>query len=131
MSELLIAVGSAFWLGILTSISPCPMATNIAAISFIGKKIDKPSGILFSGLLYTAGRTAVYLVLGILLVSTALSTPVVSDFLQSYMNLFLGPVLIFAGMVLLEMISLSFGGSGLGGFFQKKLIKWVFLELLF
>ena len=42
MTEFMIAVASAFWLGILTSISPCPMATNIAAISFVGRRVDSP-----------------------------------------------------------------------------------------
>jgi len=48
-----IAIGSAIWLGILTSISPCPLASNIAAISFITRRIGKTREVLLSGLLYT------------------------------------------------------------------------------
>lgn len=62
--ELLIAFGSAAWLGILTSISPCPLAANIAAVSFFSKKIAHPALVFISGLAYTLGRMAAYAVLG-------------------------------------------------------------------
>jgi len=35
MMELVLGIASAFWLGILTSISPCALATNIAAIGAV------------------------------------------------------------------------------------------------
>ncbi len=110
MGAYLLGAGSALWLGILTSVSPCPLATNIAAVSFIGRRVDSTRGVLFSGLLYTLGRLLVYLVLGALLVAGLLSAPGISNFLQSYMNRLLGPVLIVTGMLLLEL--LSFGTSG-------------------
>jgi len=47
--EILLAFGSALWLGIMTSISPCPLATNIAAISFLSKKATHPLLVLLSG----------------------------------------------------------------------------------
>ena len=56
MSELALAVGSALWLGILTSISPCPLATNIAAVSFLGRRVDSPRMVFGGGLLYALGR---------------------------------------------------------------------------
>lgn len=102
----------AFWLGILTSVSPCPLATNIAALSFVGKKISHPKAVLFSGVVYTAGRTVTYLGLGALLVTSLLSAPAVSHALQKYMNMFLGPLLIIVGMVLLELISVTTRGRG-------------------
>ena len=74
---LLLGMASAVWLGILTSISPCPLATNIAAISFIGRRVGSPRAAIATGLLYTLGRTLVYVVLGALLVSSLLSAPVV------------------------------------------------------
>jgi cytochrome c-type biogenesis protein len=49
MTDLLIAVVSAFWLGILTSISPCPLATNIAAISYVGRKVTSTSKVFLTG----------------------------------------------------------------------------------
>ena len=112
MSELFIGAGTALWLGILTSISPCPLATNIAAISYIGKRVDSPRSVLTSGLLYTLGRTAVYLVLGMLLVQSLLSAPHISHWLQKYMMKMLGPLLILVGMVLLGLIGRGFTGSG-------------------
>jgi cytochrome c biogenesis protein CcdA len=95
---------SAFWLGILTAISPCPLATNIAAISFIGRQVGNDRGVLFSGLLYTAGRTLVYVVLGFALAAGLMASGEVSRFLQKYLNEILGPVLILLGMVLLGML---------------------------
>ena len=75
MHELLYASATALWLGILTSISPCPLATNIAAISFIGNSVEHPKRLLLTGLLYTLGRALVYAVMGALLV-TSLRKPV-------------------------------------------------------
>ncbi len=51
-----IPVLSALWLGVLTSVNPCPLASNIAAVSFIMKRIDKSSTVFASGLLYTLGE---------------------------------------------------------------------------
>ncbi|SYZ74735.1 Cytochrome c biogenesis protein, transmembrane region [Candidatus Zixiibacteriota bacterium] len=114
MDSLIIASGSALWLGILTSISPCPLATNIAAISFIGRQAEKSSNILLSGLSYTFGRMIAYLVLAILVIEGLLSIPGISNFLQRYMNLLLGPVLIVAGFILFGWFSFSMGGMSAG-----------------
>src|SRR3989339_259146 len=103
-----LAIGTAFWLGLLTAISPCPLATNIAAISFIGRHVGNRRGVLASGLLYTLGRTLTYVALGALLAGGLLAVAEVSRFLQKYMNEILGPVMILLGMVLLGWI-----GSGL------------------
>jgi cytochrome c biogenesis protein CcdA len=122
MSEsLLLPLASAFWLGILTSISPCPLTTNIAAISYVGRRVDKPASVLQAGLLYTAGRALVYLLLGMLLVNSLLSAPSLSQVLQKHMNMVLGPLLILVGLILLELLRLpSFGGAGLNAALQKK-----------
>jgi hypothetical protein len=69
MSEgLLLTAATALWLGVLTSISPCPLATNIAAISFIVRGMSSPGRVLATGVLYTLGRMLTYLILGALLV---------------------------------------------------------------
>jgi len=120
MTELLLGAASAFWLGILTSISPCPLATNIAAISFVGRRVGSPTKVFLTGLLYTAGRTLTYLVLGVLLVSGLLSAPYLSHVLQKYMNKVLGPILILVGMVLVELIQISFSGSGVSEKMQRR-----------
>jgi len=101
-------IGSALWLGILTAISPCPLATNIAAISFIGRQLGNNRGILFSGLLYTAGRVLAYVMLGIGIAAGVMVSSELSRFLQLYMNEILGPALILLGMILLGML-----GSGM------------------
>lgn len=117
-------IASAVWLGILTSISPCPLATNIAAISFIGRRIGSPRAAVATGLLYTLGRALAYVVLGTLLVSSLLSAPVVSHVLQKYMNKLLGPILILVGMVLVGLIQFNTKGTGLGERVGKRVETW-------
>ena len=101
---------SALWLGILTSISPCPLASNIAAVSFILKRVDHTSYVFASGILYTLGRVIGYTGLGVLITSSLLSIPQTSYFLQNYMNKILGPLLIIVGFFLLEVFRFSFLG---------------------
>lgn len=108
------------WLGILTSISPCPLATNIAAISYIGKKVTNPRLVFLAGLLYALGRMLTYIVIAVLLLESLLSIPSVSNFLQEYINKILGPVLIIAGMFLLDLLGLGFTGGGLSEGVQKR-----------
>jgi cytochrome c biogenesis protein CcdA len=112
MTEYLLAAASALWLGVLTSISPCPLATNIAAISYIGGRVDSARSVLLAGALYTVGRVAAYIGISFLLVTTALSIPQVSIFLQKYMHLLLGPTLVLVGMCLVGLIDISWSGFG-------------------
>jgi len=95
---------TAIWLGILTSVSPCPLATNIAAVSFISRRITQRNTVFLSGILYTLGRSLTYIVLGVLIVKTLVDVPILSDFLQRYVNKILGIVLILVGMVLLDLL---------------------------
>ena len=120
MPALVLGALSALWLGILTSISPCPLATNIAAVSFIGRRVGQTRVVFLTGLLYMLGRMLTYVVLGILLVTSVLSIPQVSHILQKYMNKVLGPILIFVGMILLEFIRVNISGSGLSEKMQKR-----------
>ncbi len=101
---ILLAFVSAFWLGILTSVSPCPLATNVAAISYIARHVGSPGKVVLHGISYTIGRTLTYLGLSIALIAGISSMPEVSNFLQMYMNRIIGPFLILTGMVLLELI---------------------------
>ncbi|OGP55597.1 MAG: cytochrome C biogenesis protein [Deltaproteobacteria bacterium RBG_13_61_14] len=114
MSLSLSGLAAALWLGILTSISPCPLATNVAAISYLGNRLGRSRQVLFAGLLYTLGRILTYLALGALIVAGLLKVPGLSNFLQKYMNQILGPVLILAGMFLLDWISLPVPSWGPG-----------------
>jgi cytochrome c-type biogenesis protein len=113
MTPFLIALGGAFWLGVLTSISPCPLATNIAAISYVGRNVGSPGKVLFAGVLYTLGRVLVYVALAVLLVASVLSSPGASLWLQTNLNNFLGPLLILVGMTLLGLLSLPLQGAGI------------------
>jgi cytochrome c biogenesis protein CcdA len=109
---MLAAVGTALWLGILTSLSPCPLATNVAAMGFIGRRTDSARGALWTGLLYTAGRALAYAGLGMVLVGGLLAVPAVSAWLQENMIRLLGPVLLVTGLVLVEWLALPRAGSG-------------------
>jgi cytochrome c biogenesis protein CcdA len=115
LPEAVISAGSAVWLGLLTSISPCPLATNVAAISYLGRRVDSPRHVLGGGLLYTLGRTATYVALGVVIVMGLLSMPETSRFLQRHMNRILGPVLIVVGILLLEVIRPVLPGLGRWG----------------
>lgn len=106
-----IALASAFWLGLLTSISPCPLATNIAAVSYIGRQVQIPGRVMASGIAYTLGRMLTYLILGVLLTAGIAAIPASANFLQRYMNMVLGPLLIVIGLILLETITFSLPGS--------------------
>ena len=120
MWEFSLGIASAFWLGILTSISPCPLATNVAAISYISRRVGNTRQVFLTGLLYALGRTLAYLALGALLVAAVLSVPELSLFLRKYMNKLLGPILILVAMFLLELISFRFSGSGVSERMQKR-----------
>jgi len=105
------ALGGVILLGLQTSISPCPLTTNIAAISYIARNVSKSREVLLSGLLYTLGQTVVYVLLAVLILSAMLwSGETMTRFLQAKIHSYLGPVLIVVGMILLGMISFSFGG---------------------
>ena len=124
MSDLAIAAVSALWFGILTSVSPCPLATNITAISFVGRRTGSPTGVLLSGLLYTLGRAVVYVAIAMLLVTSLLSAPTVSLTLQMWMNKLLGPILILVGMVMLGLIPIRFRGRGMSEQLQQRVERW-------
>jgi len=123
MADYSLAVVTALWLGILTSVSPCPLATNIAAISFVGRHVEKPRQVIAGGALYTLGRTVTYVVLGAALVFSLLSAPYISNFLQTYMNKILGPVLVVVGMFLLGLLQISWGGSALAAGMEHRARK--------
>jgi cytochrome c-type biogenesis protein len=113
MTTWLLASTSAFWLGLLTSISPCPLASNIAAMSFVGRDVGSRRRTLVAGLLYTLGRTLSYAILAAVLIAGLLSIPQVALFLQRHMNRALGPLLLVVGLALLEVVPLPTFGPGL------------------
>jgi len=123
MTEIFLSFASALWLGILTSISPCPLASNVAAISFLSKKITHPALVFISGLAYTLGRMVSYAILGWIIISSLLSVPQVAQFLQKYMGKALGPLLILTGLILLEIITIRLPGLLLSQKHHNKLAE--------
>ncbi len=121
MNDYLLGLGTALWLGILTSISPCPLATNIAAVSFVARKADKPLCALWIGVLYTVGRMLAYITVGALVVWSVLSLSKLSFGLQRYMHEWLGPFLIIVGVILAGWIKLpvSSGSAWIEKFSQR------------
>jgi len=127
------ALISAIWLGILTSISPCPLATNIAAVSYISKNLSDKKSVAMSSILYTFGRMAAYTLISAIIVISVVSTPKLSHFLQVWGTKIIGPVLILTGAFLLELITIpipSFGGQPVKpekfGLFSSFLLGFIF-----
>lgn len=123
MLEIVIVFASALWLGILTSISPCPLATNIAAISFLSKKINHPKAVLLAGITYTIGRMLAYAVLGVIIITSITNVPSVANFLQKYMNKIIGPILLIVGLFLLGIFNFSISGLALSKEKQESLAQ--------
>ena len=98
---------SAFILGLMTAISPCPLATNITATAFISKNITSKKKVFFSGILYSFGRAFSYTVIGLILYFGA-STFHIARFFNQNGEKYLGPILIIIGLVMLNVIRLDF-----------------------
>ena len=105
----MIDAATSFWLGILTSISPCPLASNIAALSFCLRNGADGRKANLHGTAYSVGRAAAYTLLAALITAAGLSIPALSGFLQRAMNKALGPVLVLTGAVLLDLLPLRPG----------------------
>lgn len=114
---------TALWMGLLTSVSPCPLAANIAAMSYVGREVGSRRRTLVAGLLYTLGRALAYAALAAILVRGLLSIPQVALFLQAHMNRIVGPLLVAVGLVLLEWIRLPGFGSRLYDRTGERLVK--------
>lgn len=113
---------TAFLLGLITAISPCPLATNIAAIGYISKDIESRKRIFVKGLLYTLGRIIAYTVLGIILLAIlkgGSSLFGIQKFIGKYGEMLIGPILLLFGLYLLfgnrlNLPSFGFKGNGEG-----------------
>ena len=117
---------TALLLGLLTALSPCPLATNIAAIGYIGKDIEDRRSVFRKGLLYTLGRVVAYTLLGIVLIGiirSGASMFGVQKFIGTWGELLLGPLLIVIGLLMLFGHRLNlpqFGFNGKGEELAKK-----------
>jgi cytochrome c biogenesis protein CcdA len=101
----------ALLLGIMTAISPCPLATNITAIGFISKDLENKKRIFFNGLWYTLGRAISYTALGVIIYLGASKFSIAKLF-QSNGEKYLGPLLILVGILMFDFIKIKFPGMG-------------------
>lgn len=105
---------AAFFIGLMMAISPCPMATNITAIAYVSRKIGDSRYTILVGLLYSLGRMFVYVAIAALIVLCGLNVQSIALFLQEYGDLLLGPILLICGILMLEIIPLTFGFEHVG-----------------
>lgn len=111
---------TAFLLDLLTTLSPCPLATNIAAIGYNGKRIGNRKGVFLQGLLYALGRTIAYTLLGVVLIAglrSGASVFGIQNFIATYGEMMLPPALLLIGLFMLfgnriNLPSFGFGGKG-------------------
>lgn len=102
---------AAFALGLLTAVSPCPLATNITATAYIAKTITNKNLVLLSGMLYTAGRMFSYTALGAIIYFGASKFQVAKLF-QGNGEKFIGPLMILIGLIMLDVIKFNFISTG-------------------
>lgn len=118
---------TALLLGLMTAISPCPLATNITAIGFISKDLEDRNRVFFNGLFYTLGRAITYTALA-LIIFLGVDQLKFSGFFQRYGEKFIGPLLIIIGFLMLDIIKIKFPGfGGLTSRLQNKK-KWGYLD---
>jgi cytochrome c-type biogenesis protein len=120
---------SAMILGLLTAISPCPLATNITAIGFISKDIENRNRVFLNGLLYTLGRAITYTGIALIIYLGADQFKF-SGFFQRYGEKFIGPLLIIIGLLMLDVLKIKFPEiSGLTTKMQHK-TRWRYFDAI-
>ena len=102
-------VVSAIALGLMTAISPCPLATNITAIGYIGKDINNKNRVFVNGLIYTLGRALSYTILALIIFIGANQFKI-SGWFQLYGEKIIGPLLIIIGLIMLGLLKIPFPG---------------------
>src|SRR5574344_2721433 len=115
---------TAFLLGILTAISPCPLATNITAIGYISKDIESKHRIFWGGILYTVGRVVTYTILGFILIPIlreGASMFAIQKAISRYGEMFIAPALILIGLFMLLGNRLNLPKFGFSGGNSDKL----------
>ena len=120
---------SAFLLGLMTAISPCPLATNITAIGFISKDIQSRNRVFVNGLLYTLGRAISYTIVAMVIYYGADQFKF-SGFLQLYGQKILGPLLIIIGLFMLDVIKINFPGMSAITSKMESKTRWGYLDAI-
>ena len=120
---------SALVLGLMTAISPCPLATNITAVGFISKDIENRNRVFVNGLLYTLGRAISYTAIALIIFLGADQFKF-SGFFQRYGEKIIGPLLILIGLFMLDLIKINFPGvSALTSKMETK-TKWGYFDAI-
>lgn len=118
---------TAILLGLMTSISPCPLATNITAIGFISKDINNRNRVFLNGLFYTLGRAITYTSIALVIYMGADQFRF-SGFFQQYGEKIIGPLLIVIGVLMLDLVRIKFPGlSGLTSRMEERK-SWRFID---
>ncbi|MEE4260833.1 MAG: aromatic aminobenezylarsenical efflux permease ArsG family transporter [Bacteroidales bacterium] len=100
---------TALILGLMTAISPCPLATNITAVGYIGKNLENKHRVFVNGIVYTLGRVFSYTILAVILIYSA-DQFAIKSFFQVYGEKFIGPLMIIIGLFILNVFKLNFPG---------------------
>jgi cytochrome c-type biogenesis protein len=120
---------TAILLGLMTAISPCPLATNITAIGFIGKDIENRNRVFYNGLFYTLGRAISYTLIPLIIFIGADQLKL-SGFFQRYGEKIVGPLLLLIGVFMLDLLRINFPGvSGLTSKLESRK-EWRFIDAL-
>jgi len=120
---------TALLLGLMTAISPCPLATNITAIGFISKDIENRNRVFLNGLFYTLGRAITYTGLA-LIIFLGVDQLKFSGFFQRYGEKFIGPLLVVIGLLMLDIVKIKFPGlTRLTSGMQNKQ-KWSYFDAI-
>jgi len=124
VKEINIPVLSAFLLGLLATLGPCTMATNVAALAYISREFKSGKYAVLTASLYTLGRMLTYTVIGALIIFAGMEISGASVFLQSIAGIVLGPFLIVIGIVLLFIDRVSFSAGNRLSDLGSKVAKW-------
>ncbi len=103
---------AAFFIGLMTALSPCPLTTNITAVAYISRRIGDSKNTILVGILYTLGRMMSYTLLAVLIVYVGLNSREASMVFQEYGEIILGPILLLAGLVMIEAVKINLPSGG-------------------
>lgn len=126
-----IPILTAFLLGLMTALSPCPLATNITATAYLSKDITEKKRVLLNGVFYTVGRVFSYTTLGLIFYFGA-SKFQVAKLLQNVGGLYLGIGLVIIGILMLDFIKINIPGlNKLNQKISQKNMKKSYLNAFF
>jgi cytochrome c-type biogenesis protein len=118
---------TALLLGLMTAISPCPLATNITAIGFISKDLEDRNRVFFNGLFYTLGRAITYTLIPLIIFFGADQFRF-SGFFQRYGENIIGPLLLLIGIFMFDIIRIKFPGLGMLSERMEKRKSWRYID---